>query len=125
MCGGKLFQVPSPILLEDLDVENSRFLPLPSPPAAINKTSQKFSVICTPLFKQSGSNIDSIYSQTEPLVRKAMSLLRSEATLDQLRDLKMEAEQVREVYNAWPETIPKEWTPRSMGFIASKDDGAM
>jgi len=79
--------------------------------------------MCTPLFKQSGSSLDVIYGETEPLVRKAISLLRGEATIDQIIHLKLEAERLKEAYSAWPETTPLEWRPRTVGLIASKNDG--
>lgn len=79
--------------------------------------------MCTPLFRQSGSSLDVIYSETEPLVRKAISLLRGEATLDRIFHLKMEAERLKEAYSAWPETTPPEWRPRTVGVIASRNDG--
>ena len=96
ICGGKLFQVASPILLEDLQVEDSDPPPLQHSPATVNKIPQRFSVLCTPLFNQSSSTIDLIYAETEPLIRRAESLLGGEATLDQLRHLKLEAEQLKE-----------------------------
>jgi hypothetical protein len=58
-------------------------------------------------------------------MRRAEDLLENDATLDQLCRLKSEAEQLKEAYNAWPETIPQEWIPRSAGIISSKDEGAM
>lgn len=120
-CGGKLFQVTSPILLEDPGVENSESPPRQYSPA-ISKVSKRFSVLCTSICYQSSSTIDMIFAQTEPLIRRAESLLGSEATLDQLRYLKLEAEQLKDAFNAWPDTIPQEWTPRSVGVIVSKDD---
>jgi hypothetical protein len=45
MCGGKLFQVTSPIQLSELGVENSES-------ASIKKSPQRFSVLCTPLFSK-------------------------------------------------------------------------
>jgi len=94
-------------------------------PTIINKISERFSVLCTPLFSQSSLTIDSIYAQTVSLIRRAESLLGSEVTLDQLCDLKLEAEQLKEAYNAWPATVPHEWIPRPVGVIASKDDEVM
>jgi len=124
MCGGKLFRVTNPIPFEDLDVQNSESLPLQHPPAIIGM-SQRFSVLCTPLSSQSGSTIDLIYAQTMPLIRRAESLLKNEATHDQLHQLKLEAEQVKEALNAWPETVPQEWRPRSVGAISYSDDDIM
>ncbi|TVY45754.1 hypothetical protein LOCC1_G003451 [Lachnellula occidentalis] len=123
LCRGKLFQVPSPILLDDLEPENTPFSSLPSCSTIPNITQESFSIMCTPFFKQSGSSLDVIYGETEPLVRKAISLLRGEATLDQIIHLKLEAECLREAYKAWPETTPQEWRPRTVGAIASKNDG--
>jgi hypothetical protein len=115
MCGGKLFQVTNPVLLSEIEVEASE---LPS----IQKLPQRFSVLCTPVFSQSNIAIlDLVYAQTEPLIRRAEFLLASEeATLDQLRQLKLEAEQLIEAYNKWPGAIPEEWKPRSVGVILSK-----
>jgi hypothetical protein len=59
------------------------------------------------------------------LIRRAEYLLENEATLDQLHQLKLEAEQLREVYSVWPDTVPKEWIPRSVGVISSNDEEAM
>lgn len=125
LCDGKLFQVANPIPLEDLEVEISESPSLQHSPAIINKASQRFSVLCTPLFNQSSSTIDFIYARTTSLMRTAEHLLENNATLDQLYRLKLEAEQLKEAYNAWPETIPKEWIPRSVGIISTKDEEAM
>jgi hypothetical protein len=120
MCGGKLFQVTNPVLLSELEVENSE-----SP--SIKKLPQRFSVLCTPVLSQSKIAIlDLVYAQTEPLIRRAECLLGSEETaLNQLRQLKLEAEQLIEAYNKWPENIPEEWKPRSVGVILSKDDDVL
>ncbi|KAM0247766.1 hypothetical protein ACHAQJ_009699 [Trichoderma viride] len=125
LCDGKLFQVANPIPLEDLEVEISETLSQQHSPASINKASQRFSVLCTPLFNRSSSAIDFIYASTMSLMRRAEDLLENDATLDQLYRLKLEAEQLQEAYNAWPGTIPQEWIPRSAGIISSKDEGAM
>jgi hypothetical protein len=121
VCGGKLFQVTSPILLDVMEGQKCESLPLKYAAAIIKKVSH-FSVLCTPFLNQSKSTIDLVFAQTEPLIRKARSLLGGEATLHQIRQLKLEAEQPKEAYNAWPETIPQEWTPRSVGVIVSKND---
>lgn len=123
LCDGKLFQVASPIPLENLEVEISEPPPsLPHAPAVINKVSQKFSVLCTPLFNHSSSTIDFIYARTMSLMRRAESLLECEATVDQLCQLKFEAEQLKEAYNMWPETIPQEWIPKRIGSISSQHE---
>jgi hypothetical protein len=117
MCGGKLFQVTNPVLLSELELETSA-----SP--SIKKLPQRFSVLCTPVFSQSNIAIlDLVYAQTEPLIRGAEYLLASEeTTIDQLYQLKLEAEQLIEAYNKWPETIPEEWKPISAGVILPKDN---
>jgi hypothetical protein len=117
MCGGKLFQVANPVLFSDIEVETSE-------PPSIKKLLQRFSVLCTPVFSQSNIVIlDLVYAQTEPLIRRAECLLGSEeTTLNQLRQLKLEAEELNEAYNKWPGTIPEEWKPRSVGLILSKDN---
>jgi hypothetical protein len=124
ICGGKLFQVANPILLDDLEEDSDSSTPRYSR-AIINKMSQRFSILCTPLFFQSASNIDSIYAQTMSIVRRAESLLGSGATLEQLSHLKSDAEKLREAYNVWPNIIPQEWMPRSVGLITSRNDKVM
>jgi hypothetical protein len=121
VCGGKLFEMTSPILSKELEVESPRSLPPLYCPATINKSSQRFSVLCTPLFNESRPTLDVLYAKTEPLIRRARSLLESEATVDQLLYLKLEAEQLKEEYDAWPETVPQEWKPRSVGVFLSKN----
>lgn len=56
------------------------------------------------------------------LMRRAESLLECEATVDQLCQLKFEAEQLKEAYNMWPETIPQEWIPKRIGSISSQHE---
>lgn len=94
----------------------------PHSSAVVNKVSQKFSVLCTPLFNQPSSAIDFFYARTVSLVRKAKDLLdnKAEVPVDQLCQLKSEAEQLREAYNIWPTTIPQEWIPKSVGVITPK-----
>lgn len=95
--------------------------------AVVNKVSQKFSVLCTPLFNQSSSAIDFFYAQTVSLVRKAKDLLENEAevAVDQLHQLKSEAEQLREAYDTWPATVPPEWIPKSVGLITPKAEDTL
>jgi hypothetical protein len=93
--------------------------------AIISKMSQRFSVLCTPLFGQSSSTIDMIYSRTMPLIRRAELLLENEDARDQLCQLKLEAEQLKDGLNLWPGTVPQEWIPRSVGVISSNDKETM
>lgn len=97
---------------------------LPHSSAVVNKVTQKFSVLCTPLFNQPSSAIDFFYARTVSLVRKGKDLLDDEAevTVDQLCQLKSEAEQLREAYDAWPATVPQEWIPKSIGLVAPKGE---
>lgn len=122
LCDGKLFQVASPTPLENLEVEISEPPPSLHSPTVINKVSQKFSVLCTPLFNQSSSTIDFIYASTISLMRRAEYLLENEATVDQLCQLKFEAEQLKEAYNTWPETVPQKWIPTPVGIISSRNE---
>ncbi|UKZ93379.1 uncharacterized protein TrAFT101_008294 [Trichoderma asperellum] len=120
LCDGQLFQISSPIPLEDLEVEISQ-----SPPShshSPNKVSQKFSLLCTPLFNQSSSTIDFIYGRTLFLMRKAEFLLENEATVDQICQLKAEAELLKEAYNTWPETAPHAWIPKPIGVISPNNE---
>ncbi|KAL7928952.1 hypothetical protein V8C35DRAFT_316916 [Trichoderma chlorosporum] len=120
LCDGKLFQVANPIPLEDLEVEIFAPSSVDHSAGVITKASQKFSVLCTPLFNQSSSTIDFIYARTMTLMRKAECLLdsKAEATVDELCKLKFEAEQLREEYHWWPKTVPQEWLPTSLGIIS-------
>lgn len=121
LCDGALFQVANPTPLEDLEVEISEPpSSLPHSSAVVNKVSQKFSVLCTPLFNQSSSSIDFFYARTVSLVRRAESLLENEATVDQLCQLKAEAEKLKEVCDRWSETVPQEWMPKPIGVIPPK-----
>lgn len=119
-CGGKLFQLASPMPLEELEVMDSESFP-------VSKVSQPFSVLCTPILKQSiyNSTIDVMHTEMEPLIKRAEVLLGggSEATLDQLRSLKLEAEHARDAYNAWAERIPEEWALKAVGVIPPQSDG--
>jgi hypothetical protein len=90
--------------------------------AIVNKASQKFSIWCTPLFNQPSSTIDFLYARTVAIVRKAETLLENEATVGQLRQLKLEAEQLKEGYDTWPETVPQEWIPKPIGVISPKSN---
>ncbi|KAL5085896.1 hypothetical protein Trisim1_009809 [Trichoderma cf. simile WF8] len=123
LCDGKLFQIASSVPLEDLDVEIYTRPSLRNSPAVVTKASQKFSLMCTPLFNQSSSAIDFIYARTISLMLRAEPLLESEteATLDQLCQLRFEAEQLREAYTTWPDTVPPAWTPKWLGTISSKN----
>jgi hypothetical protein len=128
LCDGALFRVANPTPLEDLEVEISEPPPsLSHSSAVVNKVSQKFSVLCTPLFNQSSSAIDFFYAQTVSLVRKAKDLLENEAevAVDQLHQLKSEAEQLREAYDTWPATVPPEWIPKSVGLITPKAEDTL
>ncbi|EHK42171.1 hypothetical protein TRIATDRAFT_312684 [Trichoderma atroviride IMI 206040] len=112
----------------DLEVEISEPpSSLPHSSAIVNKVSKKFSVLCTPLFNQSSSAIDFFYASTVSLVRKAKALLdnEAEATVDQLCQLKSEAEQLREAYDTWPATVPLEWIPKSVGLITPKAEDTL
>lgn len=123
LCDGKLFQIASSVPLEDLDVEIYTRPSLRNSSAVVTKASQKFSLMCTPLFNQSSSAIDFIYARTISLILRAEPLLESEteATLDQLCQLRFEAEQLREAYTTWPDTVPPAWTPKWLGTISSKN----
>lgn len=128
LCDGALFRVANPTPLEDLEMEISETpSSLPHSSAVVNKVSQKFSVLCTPLFNQPSSVIDFFYARTVSLVRKGKDLLDSEAevTVDQLCQLKSEAEQLREAYDTWPATVPQEWIPKSIGLIAPKGEDTL
>lgn len=128
LCDGALFRVANPTPLEDLEVEISKHSSsLPQSSAIVNKVSQKFSVLCTPLFNHSSSAIDFFYARTVSLVRKAKTLLENEAeaTVDQLCQLKSEAEQLREAYDTWPATVPQEWIPKSVGLIKPKAEDTL
>jgi hypothetical protein len=122
ICGGKLFQVPTPLPLNDLEMESSRDLHLQHYIANNNKVSPRFSILCTPLLNQSNSVIDTLFIQIETLIQRARSLLASEVNVDQLYRLKSDAEKLNEACDAWPESLCKQWEPRSVGIITSKDD---
>ncbi|RDW59099.1 hypothetical protein BP5796_12023 [Coleophoma crateriformis] len=123
VCGGKLFQLSNPLPLEDLDLDNSGLQHLQYSLMKDTKVSPIFSVLCTPLVKQSNTTIESIFIQTASLILRARSLIADEATtIDQLYCLKLDAEQLDERYNAWSENIPDEWQPRSVGVITLKND---
>lgn len=122
MCDGKLFQVAYPLSLDDLQGESDES---PSPSystSAFDKGPQTFSVMCTPVLNRSKSTIDMVYIQTEPLIRRAAVLLNSAPDLDQVRQLLSDAERMKEAYYAWPETTPVEWKPRTVGFIAPREE---
>lgn len=121
ICDGKLFQISSPILLEDLEVEVSGR----ESSLVVNKLPQRFSVMCTPFSYQLSTTIDYVYIRTGPLLQKAELLFRNKnAPPAEVRDLKMEAEKLKDAYIAWRATVPKEWTPRPVGYIAFKEDDA-
>ncbi|KAK9482634.1 hypothetical protein V1527DRAFT_454858 [Lipomyces starkeyi] len=126
VCNGKLFQVADPTPLEDLDGAESESPALQHSLTIPGKRSQKFSILCTPIFSRSKSKatIDTIYAQTEPLIRKAEFVLGRDANLDEVRHLLLEAEQMKETYYSWPETTPEEWKPRSAGVIAPQNYGS-
>lgn len=118
-CGGKLFQLTSPLPLENLEVMVSGNFP-------VKKASRPFSVLCTPVLRQSicNSSIDVMHTEMEPLLKRAEGLLGSgDATLDQLLGLKLEAEHSRDAYNAWAESIPSQWILKEVGVIAPNEDG--
>lgn len=126
ICGGQLFEVESPVSLEDFEVENSPSSRQQYSPVMGDDVPQRLSVMCTPLFQQSSSSIDVLYAQTEPLFRKAELLLDGgESTLIQIHQLKLEAQQMKREYDVLIESTPQEWMPRSVGYIASKHDGSM
>jgi len=86
-----------------------------------DKVSPIFSVLCTPKLNHSNSTIDSIFIKTVSLILRTRSLLASEATVDKLYCLKLDAEQLNEEYNSWPQTLSEEWGPKSVGVIAPRN----
>jgi hypothetical protein len=120
VCGGKLFDVVSSSKLGDFELASHGLEHLQPTPA--NKVSPIFSVLCTPLNCQSKpSNLDVIFTQTASLSLRATVLLASDASIDSIYSLKLDAEQLIERYDSWPESLPKEWWPRTVGVIDSKD----
>lgn len=55
-------------------------------------------------------------------MRKAEFLLENEATVDQICQLKAEAELLKEAYNTWPETAPHAWIPKPIGVISPNNE---
>lgn len=118
-CGGKLFQLAKPLPIENLQVMVTGNFP-------VRKVSRPFSVLCTPVLRQSicNSTIDVMHTEMQPLLTRAKGLLGSgDATLDQLLSLKLEAEHSRDAYNAWVGSIPEEWILKPVGATPPKEDG--
>ncbi len=87
--------------------------------------SARFSVLCTPLFNQTNPVIDTIFAQTESLIRRSRLVLLSEATIDQLCSLQKDAERLQNGYAAWPASLSKEWAPEAVYQLAAKSDDIM
>lgn len=120
MCGGKLFQIASP-LRQHLEIDKIGSPHLQST-FAHSKMSSIFSVLCTPSTSELDSTIDALFTLTESLIRKADLLLASSPTTNQVRGLMVDAEKLNKGYDMWPKQVSDEWWPRSVGVIALKDD---
>ncbi|RDW69212.1 hypothetical protein BP6252_08232 [Coleophoma cylindrospora] len=113
LCEGKLFQLASPLPLEELRTLESR-----NATTSSLQKSEKFSILCTPIDNTSWPTLDAIFVKMHPLVRRAEAALADKSTLlEELQHFKQEAEQIRKDYSMWAMNIPKEWQPTVVGTI--------
>ena len=123
VCGGQLFQLPNPLSFQNLNIgepENISTLPL--------QTLEKFRILRTAIVGSPWATLDPIFVKTIFLIRKAEKLLgdETEATvIDDLQLLMQEAELLRTAYQQCVINLSKEWRPRFIGIIPSKNDSMM
>ncbi|KAH7419723.1 hypothetical protein BKA64DRAFT_699747 [Cadophora sp. MPI-SDFR-AT-0126] len=120
-CGGKLFKAPISDPVPD-DWLPSKLPNWQHTPPHLNTVTSRLSILCTPLAKHEAASIDEIFARTEPVITRAEALLARDATLDELYAVKRGAEDLKNDYNVWIDSLPEEWKPRVVGAIVAGDE---
>lgn len=121
VCGGKLFQLPNPLSLKDLDIED-----LENISTSTLQPSGRFSIVGMPLINSPWATLDPIFVKTISLKRKAEKLLGDETEVTSTQDLqllKQEAELLRADYQKCVIDLSKEWRSSLIGIISRNYNG--
>jgi hypothetical protein len=114
VCGVELFQLVNPLSFKDQESSDPKDIATPT-----LQTLGNFSILCLPVLNSPWATLDPMFAKTIALKRKAEKLLNGDTkaiTIDDIQQLKQEAELLRTDYQTCVINLSKECRP---GFIGS------
>jgi hypothetical protein len=103
-----------------LDPDKRLRIPVNTPFKGPIALSDQAGVFSFPWVNGSEQSLDALLVKNKPLFTRAASLLNTRTTLEgDLQELKQEAKLLDEEISRWPNSVPKEWAPTTVGTIGT------